>query len=236
VVLDNPYFYPKISEGEKIYFWVNDEKMAYTIKNNFIDAFEDIERGLDGTSIQQHPWGSPVYAAFDSEYFNHLEPQQAVWLEGNANVTAVTSTSEWESTLWDENANITVTIDSANVEYSDVSTANLNVASNLGVVAGDAILVANISGSPNATVIVSSVAANVITVVPNYSESLDISNVFVQGNTVNVSFTTYGVSSHAWDATTSTSVTVNSTISLTDVGNLDLSGNTQTIMRFLHRL
>jgi hypothetical protein len=229
------------------YVWVNDEKIGYNRKED--GKFVQLTRGVDGTTIQNHPAGSPVWSAATRESFNNLSPEQNVWLD----VGSVYSNKDrWDFfDRWDEIANLTIQsnaiITSANLLVGSlpenfVFSANVEDIANANISVGEGVLVSSTTdvtlGNVDALVtnvnLVSGIVDFQIFTDPDVANVLGIGNAGVGNTIVITTINAVGeqLPEDFWDSATLLS---NTAISLADIENTNLNSAT-SIMRFLHNL
>lgn len=231
------------------YIWIDDEKIAYGIKNG--NELSQIQRGVHGTTIENHSGGSRVYSSSRQELFNDLDPEQNVWLDVG---TVYTGKDRWmNNDVWDEYANTNVTIVTANATVTESDTvnrsANLSLDANIGLVVNDGIRISDpLDASVNAYVAVTAVESNAnanietISVVASAGGvdtttgieifDTDLFSLLVPNSNIVVETFDYGAQDpdDFWDAANTVSQTA---ISLADAANVDFT-RTNSIMRFLH--
>ena len=136
------------SLSETRYIWVGSELIAYGRKQG--NKLDFLSRGAKGTTIENHPAGTPVYSSYNTELFNDLIPERNIWLEVG---TRYEDNSQWDQagdvtlgnqddnkwiTLadWDENSNVSLNTDTALITNSTNVSSNLNITSGISTVSG----------------------------------------------------------------------------------------------------
>ena len=215
------------------YLWIGDELVAYGRRIN--GTITSLVRGAKGTTIQDHPVGTPIYDAGDIVKFNDLEPESNVWLD-----TGVSYSNEgiWDQNSWDRIvAGNTTVITTGGVVANVISnvSANITVTSNANIILNNGIKITNDATSNVDFVLVTGIDNNTITVRDGSNASLDLTNVFITSANVTVEIVEYGDQDmdDYWDASSQTFRT--RAQSLSDRAYLDFD-TAETIMRHLHNL
>ena len=213
--------------------WIGSERIQYGRRSgNKISA---LTRGAFGTTPQSHANRSKVYSAEDKEHFNHLNPQSNVWLDIG---TRYSGSQQFDSTDFDQISQSNVTYANVGVTLSDVSNTSANLTligtGTANVSIDDAVRIfANANVDLFEAVKVTANTSGVLTITASNQDTLD-STLFVEGGTATLRTAVYGEQGPD-DDFDSANVSGQTALSLADRANADF-GNTNSIMRFLHRL
>jgi hypothetical protein len=255
IVLTDASFLPDVTTQEPGMIWIDGERIHYARING--NTLSLLTRGAQGTSVEEHAVGAPVYSTETGELFNHLNPRANIWLDVGTRYTAPVS---WDHAIdltpgdvtdnnwsiqgaWDEieATNITIstvsgTVSVVNYDTSgNITSCELSLSGVANVQVDEGVKITN-TGSGNSQVVLVSDVTNggtTITVVPDSRDEMD-STVFVLNDSISFqSFNYLGQEpSDRWDSATIIGQTA---MSLADRANADFTKEI-SIMRFLHDL
>jgi hypothetical protein len=161
VLLDGS-FLPEATTGQPGKIWVGTELIFYGFRAD--NTLSLLTRGALGTTIQDHPAGTPVYSSEGTELFNDLNPRGNIWLDQGIVYDRPT---RWDQAVvfagpdgefgtaddiydpeitWDylERSNITLTSETGTISNVDGLTLTVELDDVLGVEANVGVKVVNL--------------------------------------------------------------------------------------------